>query len=169
MFTDEEQPLLTGSADEVADFVDWDRCMIVDWRQSEDETIDDVIRFLPGGVLSYETTYADDDTVNIRIRYSHREDTVTLPMQPQNNFRILLRVWRLLQPEYDIKLFRCTDGSDTQGFLLRPTEWWTAYRTAYPRQYKKVFRDVADLNEMWGLEAPPKPGDAKRRPWWKFW
>ena len=80
-----------------------------------------------------------------------------MPFQPHNNFRVLLRLWRLLQPDYDIKLFRCTDGSDTHGFLLRPTEWWTAYRSTYPQQYERVFRDVSALNELWPLETPLRP------------
>jgi hypothetical protein len=170
MFTAEEQPLITGSDDDVAEFVDCDRCMIVDWRGTEQETADDVIRFLPQGALTYEESFPDDDdTVAIRLRYRDREDSFSLPFQPQNNFRVLLRVWRLLQPDYDIKLFRCTDGSDTHGLLLRPTDWWTEYRSKHPEQYQKVFRDVSDLTKSWELDEPPKPDAPKTKPWWRFW
>jgi hypothetical protein len=168
-FTPEEQPLLTGSDNDIEEFVDCDRCMVIDWRGTEDETIDDAIRFLPQGALTYETTFPGPDTVAIRIRIREREDVISLPFRPQNNFRVLLRVWRLLQPDYDIKLFRCTDGSDTHAFLLRPAEWWRAYRAAYPQQYHKIFRDVSDLNELWDLEAPLKSDARKAGPWWKFW
>jgi hypothetical protein len=102
-------------------------------------------------------------------RFPDREDSFALPFQPQNNFRVLLRVCRLLQPDYDIKLFRCTDGSDTQGFLLRSGEWWTAYRNACPKQHRTVFRDLADLNELWELGIPAKPDCPQRKPWWRFW
>jgi hypothetical protein len=152
MFTSEEQPLLTGADDDVSEFVNSDRCMVVDWRGTEDETIDDLIRFLPDGSLTYETTCPGNNTVAIRLRFRDREDSISLPFQPKNNFRVLLRVCHLLQPDYDIKLFRCTAGGDTHGFLLRPTEWWTAYRAAYPQQYQKVFQDVSDLKRLWGLD-----------------
>ena len=161
MFTTEEQPLLTGGDDDITEFIDRDRCMVVDWRGSEDETIEDAIRFLPAGALTYEIAFPGADTMAIRLRFRDREDSISLSFQPQNNFRVLLRVRRLLQPEYDIKLFRCTGGSDTHGFLLRSTEWWTAYRAADSQQYQKVFQDVADLNELWKLEAPSKPLKSK--------
>jgi hypothetical protein len=153
MFSAEEQPLLTGNDDAIDEFVDADRCMVIDWRGTEDEAIDDAIRFLPEGVLTYETTFPEDDTIAIRVSFRGRVENILFPFQPQNNFRVLLRVWRLLQPDYDIKLFRCTDRSDTQSFLLRPTEWWTTYRNAYPQQYQKVFRDITDLNELWELNV----------------
>ena len=168
MFTAEEQPLLTGSDSEIAEFVDCDRCMIIDWRGTEDETIDEATRFLPAGALTYETTFPGEETIALRIHFRDREDFVSLPFKPQNNFRVLLRVWRLLQPDYDIKLFRCTEGSDTHGFLLRPSEWWTTYRTAYAEQYQKIFRDVTDLNDLWELEAPSAHG-GPTKPWWRFW
>ena len=169
MFPTEEQPLLTGSDDDISEFVDCDRCMVVDWRGTEDEVIDDAIRFLPDGTLTYETTFPGTDTVAIRLRFRERGDSISLPFQPQNNFRVLLRVWCLLQPDYDIKLFRCTEDSDTHGFLLRPSEWWTAYRTAYPERYRKIFRDITDLNELWELDTPFKPDAPKTKPWWRFW
>jgi hypothetical protein len=169
MFTTEEQPLISGSREDVEEFVDCDRCMVVDWRGTEDETIDDAIRFLPDGALTYETTFPGTDVIAIHLRFRDREDSISLPFQPQNNFRVLLRVWRLLQPDYDIKLFRCTDGSDTHGFLLRPTAWWTEYRTIYPEQYRKIFRDVTDLTELWELDAPSNADVPKTKPWWRFW
>jgi len=156
MFKAEEQPLLTGNSDEISEFVDCDRCMVIDWRSTEEEAIDDVIRFLPEGALTYETAFPGNDTIAIQLRFRDRADSFSLPLQPQNNFRVLLRVWRLLQPDYDIQLFRCTEDSDTQGFLLRPNEWWTTYRAAYPEQYRKVFRDITALTELWDLGASPK-------------
>ena len=155
MFTTEEQPLLTGNEKDIHEFVDSDRCMVIDWRSTEEDAIDDANRFLPSGTLTYEITFPGKDTVAVQIRFRGREDSISLPFQPQNNFRVLLRVWLLLQPDYDIKLFRCTDGDDTPCFLLRSAEWWTAYRAAYPQQYLKVFRDVSDLNKLWKLDAKP--------------
>lgn len=155
MFTDEEEPLLTGDDDDIEAFVDCERCMIIDWRGTEEEAMDDVIRFLPDGALTYEATWPSEETIAIRLRFHDREDSFELPALPQNNFRVLLRVRRLIQPEYDIELFRCTADSDTNGFLLRPSAWWTAYRATYPNQHRKVFRDVSDLNALWELGEPP--------------
>ncbi len=169
MFTTEEQPLLTGSDHDIEDFIDSDRCLVVDWRGTEDEVLDDLIRFLPAGIMTYEVTFPGTSTVAVRMRFLLREDFVSLPFRPQNNFRVLLRAWRLLQPDYDIKIFRCTDSSDTQGFLLRSSEWWSEYRAAYPAQYQRVFRDVVDLMQLWDLEASPTESAVETKPWWRFW
>jgi hypothetical protein len=76
MFSTEEQPLLTGSDSDVQKFVHSDRCMIIDWRSTEDEALDEMMRFLPAGTLTYETTYSGTDTFAIRLRFQHREDLV---------------------------------------------------------------------------------------------
>ena len=156
MFTEEEKPLLTGTREEIETFVDCDRCLVVDWQGSEEEIIDDLIHFLPDNSLIYEQSFLETDTMEMIIKFLGREDTISLPFQPQNNFRILLRVWKIIQPDYNIKLFRCTDGSDTLAFLLRSSEWWTSYQKSYPEQYSKVFRDLSKLCKL-------------NKPWWKFW
>ena len=162
MLTTEEQILLTGRDDEIVRFIDDDRCVVLDWRGTEEEVLVEIRRFLPAGVLLCDTTFPGTETVAMRIRFRGREHAISLPLRPQNNFRVLLRVWRLLQPDYDIKLFRCTDDSDTPAFLLRPAAWWAAFRAADPERGAKVFREVGDLNELWEL-------DAARKRWWKFW
>lgn len=164
MFTTEDQPLLTGSDADIQEFLNSDRCMVVDWRSTEDEALDEMIRFLPHGALSYEATYPGTDTVAIRMRFQGREDLLTLPFQRQNNFRVLLRAARLLRPDYDILLFRCTEGADTHGFLLRPAAWWPEYRERYPAQFERLFRNVAYLQRIWRLDKPTSqpPGIARR-------
>ena len=153
MFTPEEKPLLTGSDDEVSDFVDCERCMVVDWRGTEKEAIQDAARWLPPGALTYQVAYTNDGGVTVELRFRDRKDNITLPPQEQNNFRILLRVGRILQPEYVIKIFRCTEESDTTAFLLRPAAWWTAFQSQYPKRHDAIFSDLDALTEMWGLDG----------------
>lgn len=153
MFTQEEKSLLTGSDDEVSDFVDCDRCMVVDWRGTIEEAIDDAVRWLPPGLLTYQADYAKDESVIVDLSFCDRRDSFTLPPQEQNNFRALLRVGRILQPEYQIKIFRFTEDSDTQAFLLRPSGWWAAVRSQYPQRYSTIFSEVDTLTELWGLDG----------------
>jgi hypothetical protein len=169
MFTQEEQPLLTGDPDSVDEFVDCDRCLIVDWRGTEQEVIEDASQFLPDGTLSYDVINSGSDSTDLLIRFQGREDEISLPAQPQNNFRVLLRLAALLKPDYEIRLFRCTADSDTNGFLIRPTSWWSEYRTAQSKQYADLFQDVGELSRMWGLDKPTKSISTSLKPWWKFW
>ncbi|MES2982023.1 MAG: hypothetical protein V4727_06890 [Verrucomicrobiota bacterium] len=169
MFTTQEQPLISGSPDEVEEFVDCDRCLIVDWKCSEEEVLDDVRQFLPPNSLHYENIEADSGSVTLRVRFMGREDFIILPAKPQNNFRVLLRLSELVQPDFDMKIFRCTDGSDTHGFLIRSKAWWEFYRTSYPKQYDEIFRDMSDLTKLWDLEGSSEAPRSESKPWWKFW
>ena len=169
MFTKEEEPIISGTKEEIEAFVDCDRCLIVDRRGTEEELIHDLNSFLPKGALTYDVAFPEDDTVEIRLFFQDRKDVITLPFQPQNNFRVLLRIWTLLQPEYDIKIFQCTAGSDTHGFLLRPKEWWTNYQATYPEQSAIVFKEISCLTHFWELDGPIQTKSIKSSPWWKIW
>jgi len=169
MFTTEEEPLISGSSDDLEEFVDCDRCLIVDWRGSEEEVLDDARAFLPTDSLTYEQIETDSDTINYLIRFMGREDSISLPAQPQNNFRILQRLSALLQPDYEMRTFRCTEDSDTQGFLIRPKAWWDAYRSTHPKQYAEIFSDVSSLTNLWDLEGHSESNSTQTKPWWKFW
>lgn len=169
MLTTDEQPLLTGDPESVEEFVDCDRCLIVDWRGTEEEVLDDASQFLPDGSLSYENLDSDSDSTILKARFQDREDEISLPAQPQKNFRVVLRLATLLQPDFDIRLFRCTADSDTNGFLIRPLSWWSEYRSTYPKQCADLFQDIEELSRMWGLDEPRQSDSTPSKPWWKFW
>jgi hypothetical protein len=169
MFTKEEEPLIRGSREEIDEFVDCDRCLVVDWRGSEEEVLDDAQAFLPMDSLTYEQIETDPGSVDLLIRFMGREDALSLRAQPQNNFRVLQRLSALVQPDFDMKLFRITENSDTQGFLIRPKEWWDAYRSSHPKQYAEVFTDMNALTKLWNLEEQSEVTPTEAKPWWKLW
>jgi hypothetical protein len=142
--------------------------------------LDAAIKLLPDGALSYEIAYDDVGWVNVGVKFLDRKDEISLFCQPQNNFRVLLRLAKLLLPDYEVRLFRCTADSDTNGFLIRPASWWNEYRSTYPKQYTTLFQDISDLTKMWELEKAPKPdsvpseqpppiNSTPSKPWWRFW
>ncbi len=170
MFTPEEQPLLTGDDSDIEEFIDSDSCLVIDcdWRGTEEESIDHLTGFLPQGDLTYATAGSAEEGLTLQVRFGGREDTINLPPRPLNNFRVLLRVAKLLAPDYGIKLFRSTEGCDTHAFLLRPNAWWAAYQAAHPERYERIFRDITCLNEIWELESASTPVPPKTKPWWKL-
>ena len=153
MFTPDEQPLLDGDEIDLQEFIENDRCLVADcdWRGTEEESVDHLADLLPPGTLTHETTENPDGTFSTHVRFKDREDTISLPARPLNNFRVLLRVWQLLRPDYDIRLLRCSEDSDTQAFVLRPESWWNDFRTAFPQRYEEIFRDMSELDELLGL------------------
>jgi hypothetical protein len=174
-FSSEEEPLLTGTDDAVSEFVDADRCIVIDWRDTEEDTVWNVQQWLPEGTFDFQVASEGNEGYTvITVRFRDREDTFTLLPRSQNNFRTLLWVEQILLPDYEIKLFRCTEGDDTHGFLLRSTEWWAAFRKEFPTRYTETFSDLETLNTLWKLDALPKPSPAiasepPSKPWWKWW
>lgn len=164
MLTAEEQPLLDGNDEAVWSFIKSDHVIVIDWRGTEEETLDEIMRFLPAASMTYELAYPGDDSVTVQIRFQDRSACLTLPFQEHNNFRVLLQARQLLLPDFDILLFRWTDGNDTHSFLLRPAAWWEKFRTTYPQRYQKLFRDINCLRDIWQLDHSTRssPLEAKR-------
>src|SRR5688572_33491691 len=111
MFTAEERPLIAGSDSDVKEFVDCDRCMVVDWRSTVDEVLEDAPRWLPADSLRYE--WLDPEQTQLKLIFAGREDRVTLQQETSDNWLVVHRLSRLLRPDYELLLFVCTIGSDT--------------------------------------------------------
>ena len=167
--------MLTGTDAAILAFIDADRCLVVDWRGVEEEITWGVQQWLPTDALSFQIAPEDSTgDITITARFRNREDTFTLPPRPQNDFRVLLRVGQLLQPEYAIELFRCTEGDDTHGFLLRSATWWKSFQEEYLERYSTLFSDLETLTKLWELDRVPESPSASeakvpQKPWWRLW
>lgn len=150
VFTEQDQPLLSGSDDELEDFIDCYRCLVVDWRGSEEELLEDLGKFLPEGELNHTLDYPGEN-VQVKVQFRGRQDQMIYPLQPQNQFRVLLRVATLISPDFEVWMFRSSMDSDTQCFLVRTEAWWAAYREQDQEQFERIFAPVSELNRMWKL------------------
>ena len=167
MFTAEEEPLLSGSDSDLQDFIDPERCMVVDWRSNEEEILEDAQRWLPPETLKYG--WLDEERYQLKLCFLGREIVVPLKHATGDNWRVLLRLTRILRPEYELLMFQCTDGSDTPCFLLRPREWWQAYCDHYPGRFDCTFTTMEERSHLWGLSRSEMADDNEKEPWWKVW
>lgn len=173
LFSEEEEPLLTGTDTDILNFIDADRCLVIDWRESEEDTLWATGQWLPEKSFAFHVGSENSaGDALITMHFQGRESVFTLPPRPQNNFRTLLRAGHLLLPEYEIRLFRCTEGDDTPGFLLRSSAWWSVFRDSYPERYTAIFSPLETLTRLWELDASPKASPAPEKqkpkaPWWK--
>ena len=171
VFSNEEQPLLTGTNKEIAEFIDADRCIVIDWKSAEEDTLWNVQHCLPDGEFEFQIEPdSESSALAITIRFRDRENRFTLPPRPQNCFRVLIPASAHLLPDYEVKLFRATEGDDTYAFLLRSAAWWDAFRDGYPARYAETFLDLETLRAAWDLDAAPIPlPESSKKPWWKLW
>lgn len=150
VFSEQDQPLLSATEEELEDFIDCYHCLVVDWRGSEEELLEDLGKFLPVGELDQTLDYPGEN-VQVRVKFRGKQDEMIYPFQPQNQFRVLLRVAKLISPDFEIWMFRSSMESDTQCFLIRTQAWWNAYREQYQHRFERLFAPVSELNRMWEL------------------
>jgi len=161
MFTAEEQSLITGN---VREFANCDHCMVIDWRSSVDEVLEDALRWLPADSLHHECL--DLDETQLKLTFAGREDRVTVQQEIGDNWLGVHRLSRLLRPDYELLLFGGNSVGDTAKFLIRSSEWWTAYRAQCPGRYRKYFAPTEQYSYLWDLPESKMPRP-QQRPWWK--
>jgi hypothetical protein len=148
MFTIEEKALISGSDSEVEEFVNCDHCMVIDWRSTVDEVLQDAPRWLPPESLRH--SWLDSKQTQLRLTFANREEIVTLRQKTNDNALVIYRIARLLRPDYELFVFTCTTpGTDTAAFLIRPAAWWTAYRTQFPDRFEQHFALMEKYPKHW--------------------
>lgn len=140
IFSDEESALLFGDDAGISEFIDWRRCMVVDWRSEEESVLEDAKRWLPPDLFSYRMDVNQDGGC-VDMTFDGRTERVLFEFKPGEQWRILSRLDQMLRPKYAIKLFTSTQDSDTLCFLVRPEKWWAAFRERYPDRYRRIFAD----------------------------
>src|SRR5579871_2524810 len=101
MFTSEEQPLISGSAQDVAEFSDCDHCMVVDHRSTVEEVVDDAERWLPAELFRHERL----EERKLKLVFGNREEVVPLSGKRNDNWLVVYRLSHLLPPDYELFLF----------------------------------------------------------------
>jgi hypothetical protein len=171
-FNPAERALLSGDPDAADEFLDAGHCLVVDWRGTAEELLDDLARALaPQWALRSSVAETDAGGVRARVEFQGRVADIELPPAPMNVFRMLQRASALLAPEVELRLLRHTEGSDTHAFLLRPAAWWAAVRADHPERERQLFAGVEELTDLWDLDGvmPREAPAVRKRPWWRFW
>lgn len=138
--TDGESVLVSGSDDEVFDFMESDEAVVVDWRGFFDEICEDFGRHLPAGYLELEET----DAVVV-LRTSHAVAAVPLEGDPPFGLDVAAAIARILQPDFEAHAFEASVDSDTHCYLVRSGAWWDAFRAEHPRRFRALFCDPSAL------------------------
>src|SRR4051794_4057776 len=99
---------------------DTDRCVIVDWREEEEALIGYVADVIPEAGLSVAW---NESGVDLVLSYKDRTLAVGLTMSPRDRYIAIRAVNRILEGDYEMRLFRVTYESDTHSFYVKPASW----------------------------------------------
>ncbi|WP_331343888.1 hypothetical protein [Cellvibrio sp. UBA7661] len=129
--------------DAIQDFATSDNCAIIDWRDGFSEILEEIIRFLPSAYILFTeitpNTYRiaiDGKTTNIEVPIQAKQESL---IDSANN---------LLQPNYEIRQFRATNG-DAHSLFIAPSEFWSDLEVHNPEKVEKYFLSTARLSAFW--------------------
>jgi hypothetical protein len=132
-----DRVLISGDDDAIHEFAsDTDRCVIVDWREAEDDLIGYVAKAIPDAGLSFKWSESGDDLI---LSYKGRSLPVGLTMSARDRYITIRAINRLLAGDYEMRLFSVTYESDTHSFYVKPAKWWQEVEQAYPDEMARVF------------------------------
>jgi hypothetical protein len=135
--TSEELILARGTADEVDDFVNCDRCVIVDWRADPEEVIEAFQAFLPDGYFRVESLQEEE----IVMRIGTQQETIPLEAAEAVAIPLANALRRYLAPAYGAMVFRDCLASDTACYFVRHASWWEFFRATHPDRFAGLFVD----------------------------
>ena len=118
----------------------YDIVMVVDWREEDDAIIGYCENILETGQLSAELEDADNQQgFSITIHYG--EKSLLIPYQGEGADRdtTLRSLNEILQPEYEIRFCKASDGSDTLEFIPLPKKLWHQLDMKYAGKMDTLF------------------------------
>ena len=150
----------------------------VDWRADETEVVDDCAQLL--GLDGLAADWGEDGEA-LTITYQGEQTSVVLVHDVADRHEVVAVLNRLLQPEYEIRYFAESMGSDTAGFAVMPSSDWadleSASAEAVAEHFVKleglpnVFTELreSDLPEVVRSRLKQKRSRAKgKRKWWPW-
>ena len=122
-----------------------EQAFLVDWRDQEDWILDEIIARMPDGLLSYRWT---DDQQDLMATYKGFETPLGLTSTPADRYVALRALNKILMPDYEIRVFSISFGSDTHTFYLQPSSWWSEMDAHFAARMSSVFTKISDQTDF---------------------
>lgn len=120
----------------------------VDWREEDDAIVEYCEKSLNTGVLQAEMTYSGDD---LFLTIQYKDQTFTEKIIDRDPTLIFLN--RVIQPDYEIRFCKGSDGSDTLAFLpLSKAEWLELENIHGKEKLERLFESINQDTQMFSKE-----------------
>ena len=132
--------LVTGDADALGDYCgDVDKCLIVDWREEEQDMLEQLLEIFPQAGLSWED---DEEEEDLYVTFGGARSKVGLTMSPKDRYILLRRLNVIMAGKYELRAFRCTLYSDTHCFYPQSVAWWSRMEAMFPARVAEIFARI---------------------------
>ena len=130
------------TADFYSDVFDgrYDIVMVVDWREEDDEFVQYCENILETGHLSAELEDADNQQgFTLTIHYGEKSLLIPYVGDGADRDTTLLALSEILQPDYEIRWCKVSEGNDTLEFIPLPKILWHRLDMKYAGRMDELF------------------------------
>jgi len=140
-----EEVLQSGDEEAVQSLLeDDDTVFWVDWREADDEIVEDCESILQTGSLSPEVVNVNTaDGWELYINYKGRRQKVPLVYGPEDRHITLVALNRMLSPDFEVRFCIASNGSDTLAFLPLASKDWAQFERRYGSAVAESFYKMA--------------------------
>lgn len=141
-----ESLLTTRSDDALQAMLDDEGAVFwVDWRAEDDEIVKDCEGILRTSDLAAEVVEIDEEPgVELYISYRGRRVKVPLVGGPEDREITIRTLDQLLRPDYEIRICRASDGTDSFALLPLSAADWATLETRFGDDIGRFFRKVEE-------------------------
>lgn len=120
----------------------------VDWREEDDVIVEYCEKCLNTGTLHAEMGYSGDELL---LTINYKDQAFTEKVIDRDPTLIFLN--RILQPDYEIRFCKGSDGSDTLAFLpLSKAEWAELENIHGKEKLERLFETINENTQMFSKE-----------------
>lgn len=136
----------------------WENCtklVWIDWREEDDSIINYIENVIQSGKLIGKNENADNKMgFNIIIEWNGKEYKISYPNEEGSDRDTTIKTLnKVIQPEYDIRLFMESLGSDTLAFVpLTKEEWEELEKDFGVEKINYYFSKINDNSNMFDLD-----------------
>ena len=118
----------------------YDIVMVVDWREEDDEIVQYCENILETGHLSAELEDADNQLgFTLTIHYGEKSLLIPYVGDGADRDTTLLALSEILQPDYEIRWCKVSEGNDTLEFIPLPKILWHRLDMKYAGRMDELF------------------------------
>lgn len=131
-----------------------------DWRESEESAVAQLDEAGISPTISFSSVEGSNQREFV-VNIGNRVDRILLPAPSDGRMGgyahdVLYSIAQLLQPDYEIRQFRESLGSDTAASLLMPSQWWRELDQESGEKVAKVFVPIVTMEDTMSYTPPKK-------------
>lgn len=139
--------------EQLVELTEEDLVFWVDWKEDDEDIVDDIASRLDGDELFAETIDADSSRgYDMVLRYNDHDTIVSYDEKEAERDLTLQAIGEAVDDDYSLRFCRYSVGGDTLAFIVLPNEDWKQLEEEHGvARVEQLFETVGEGSRMFGL------------------